>query len=230
MSKLDTLRKQISALEAEYAKAAKAEMAAAVGKVRSLMDSLGVTLEHLGGKIGVAVGNGKGSRKVAVKKVSAKRAGAGVAKYRDPASGKTWTGFGRAPAWIQNSENRDAFLVGADGDTAVSNETARGKRSVNRVDAEKGGTRSVTAAKKVRKVKKVKATAKKATTAVAKKAAAKRAPAKKTAVKKTVAKKVAVKKVVAKKAASAKASRKSASKGGTAVLPAPAAAPESSAS
>ncbi|BBU32702.1 hypothetical protein BTHE68_64360 (plasmid) [Burkholderia sp. THE68] len=32
------------------------------------------------------------------------------AKYRDPASGSTWSGRGRAPAWIVGKD-RDAFLA-----------------------------------------------------------------------------------------------------------------------
>lgn len=31
-------------------------------------------------------------------------------KYRDPVSGVTWTGRGKAPAWIANKD-RDAFLI-----------------------------------------------------------------------------------------------------------------------
>jgi DNA-binding protein H-NS len=34
-------------------------------------------------------------------------------KYKDPASGSTWSGAGRPPAWISQAENRDAFLIGA---------------------------------------------------------------------------------------------------------------------
>ena len=48
MSKLAALRKKISQLEAQYAREAKIEMDAAVSKVKELMTSLGVTLEHLG--------------------------------------------------------------------------------------------------------------------------------------------------------------------------------------
>lgn len=32
-------------------------------------------------------------------------------KYRDPVSGVTWTGRGRAPLWIRDAEDRDAFLI-----------------------------------------------------------------------------------------------------------------------
>lgn len=35
----------------------------------------------------------------------------GVAKYRNPQSGDTWTGRGRPPAWIVGAKDRDAFLI-----------------------------------------------------------------------------------------------------------------------
>jgi DNA-binding protein H-NS len=34
------------------------------------------------------------------------------AKYRDPRSGATWSGRGRAPNWLKDVKNRDRFLVG----------------------------------------------------------------------------------------------------------------------
>jgi DNA-binding protein H-NS len=39
------------------------------------------------------------------------KAGAPVAKYRDPKSGVTWSGHGRAPAWIAKAKDRSRFLV-----------------------------------------------------------------------------------------------------------------------
>lgn len=33
------------------------------------------------------------------------------AKYRDPKTGATWSGRGRAPAWIKEAKNRDRFLI-----------------------------------------------------------------------------------------------------------------------
>lgn len=32
-------------------------------------------------------------------------------KYRDPESGKTWSGMGHTPQWMVNAKNRDAFLI-----------------------------------------------------------------------------------------------------------------------
>ncbi|PVX85679.1 H-NS histone family protein [Paraburkholderia unamae] len=33
------------------------------------------------------------------------------AKYRDPATGATWSGRGRVPNWIKDAKNRDRFLI-----------------------------------------------------------------------------------------------------------------------
>jgi DNA-binding protein H-NS len=37
--------------------------------------------------------------------------GAGVPKYRDPESGKTWSGLGTVPRWIKDKD-RSQFLIG----------------------------------------------------------------------------------------------------------------------
>ncbi|CAJ7238417.1 histone family protein nucleoid-structuring protein H-NS [Burkholderia pseudomallei] len=36
------------------------------------------------------------------------------AKYRDPKTGTTWSGRGRAPAWIANAKDRSRFSIAAD--------------------------------------------------------------------------------------------------------------------
>jgi DNA-binding protein H-NS len=36
----------------------------------------------------------------------------GVARYRDPATGKTWTGRGKPPNWIAGAKDRTAFEIG----------------------------------------------------------------------------------------------------------------------
>ncbi len=41
------------------------------------------------------------------------QAGRHTPKYRDPKSGKTWTGNGKAPGWIAGAKNRDKFLIRA---------------------------------------------------------------------------------------------------------------------
>ena len=55
---------------------------------------------------------GKASKRGRVATAS-KTAGATAkaAKYRDQATGKTWTGAGRAPAWIACAKDRSKFLI-----------------------------------------------------------------------------------------------------------------------
>ena len=175
MSKLTAIRKQIAALEAEAERITKQEMSEAIAKVKEIMSTFGLSIEHLQSTV-------TGKRRGAAKTVAPKRAGKGVAKYADPKTGKTWSGFGRAPAWIAGAKNRDAFLVdksGVKASEAVVKAPAARKTSV----AKKAS------AKKVAKpaAKKVVAEAKK----VAAPASAKKKPSTKRAAPKAAKKKAA---------------------------------------
>lgn len=172
MSKLTALKKQIAALEAQAERIAKEEMASAIAKVKDIMVEFNLTIEHLTQTV---------AGKRAAKKTKAKTAS--VAKYSDPKTGKTWSGFGRAPGWIAGAKNRDDFLVG---------------KSANPESAAKAPAASKKVAAKAVKAVKV---AKKAPKPAAKKAAA---PAKKTSKAKTES--VAAKKKPAAKKSSAKKS------------------------
>lgn len=72
-------------LDQRIAQIQAADKATAIASIHALMRDHGVTLSDLGNRRG---GPGK------------KRAGAGIPKYRDPATGKTWSGHGRRPAWF----------------------------------------------------------------------------------------------------------------------------------
>jgi DNA-binding protein H-NS len=183
MSKLSTIRKQIATLEAQAAQIAKEEMDSAIGKVKSLMADFGLTIEHLTQSVA-----GKAAAKKS--KVAKKRA-ASVAKYADPKSGKTWSGFGRAPGWIASAKNRDAFLVGngAAAEPAAKTPIASKKVAAKAAKAVKAAekalkpaaTKAVPAAKKAPVVESAPVAAKK-------KPAAKKATAKKSAAKKAASK------------------------------------------
>ena len=88
---------------------AKAEQkGAALAEIRTLMTRFGITLADLGGK-----SEGKTTSEVGRKSRSDK--GKTVPpKYRDPASGQTWTGRGNPPVWIKaakESGNLAAFSI-----------------------------------------------------------------------------------------------------------------------
>ena len=182
MSKLTALKKQIAALEAQAERIAKEEMGSAIAKVKSIMAEFNLSIEHLTQSVG-------GKR--AAKKAKAKAKTASVAKYADPKTGKTWSGFGRAPGWIASAKNRDAFLVGR---SAAPEAVAKAPAAAKKVSAKKVSAKKAKAVKIAKKAVapagKV-SKAKPASVAAKKKPAARKAPAKKSAPKSAAAKQVA---------------------------------------
>jgi len=176
MSKLTALKKQIAALEAQAERIAKDEMASAIAKVKGIMAEFNLTIEHLT----QAAGGKREAKKTKTKSAS-------VAKYADPKTGKTWSGFGRAPGWIAGAKNRDAFLVGK---SAAAESTAKAPAAAKKASAK--AAKAVKIAKKTAKpaAKKAVAPAKKPSEAQAAPVAAKKKPApKKAAAKKSAASK-----------------------------------------
>lgn len=83
---------------AEKAEAARlAEIQSTIDDIRAKVAEYGITEKDIfGGRRGK----------------SAKQTKAPVeAKYRDPKTGTTWSGRGRAPAWIKDAKNRNRFLI-----------------------------------------------------------------------------------------------------------------------
>ena len=101
MTSYRDMKAQIAKLEKQAADLFKKEVADAVSKIKALMNDYGLSISDLG--LG-----GKAGRKTSPKTSSAP-------KYRDPVSGKTWTGHGKAPGWltsaVQAGKSRDAFLI-----------------------------------------------------------------------------------------------------------------------
>ena len=89
-----TLLQQKAELEARIAEVLKVEKADVIAKVRALVADYNLTADDV---------FSSGKRK--------SPAGAGVAKYRDPSTGATWTGRGKPPNWIKDAVDRTAFEV-----------------------------------------------------------------------------------------------------------------------
>lgn len=81
-------------LEAQLEQARQAEVGAAIAKIHELMEQCGLTVEDLGRRRRRAANGAKSPA---------------PAKYLDPKTGATWSGRGRAPAWL--GKNRDRFLI-----------------------------------------------------------------------------------------------------------------------
>lgn len=87
MNKLQQLLDQQAALEKEIDVTRREERATAIAKVKALMSEHGLTASDLLVRAGPKVGSGKGV-KVA-------------AKYRDKATGNSWSGRGLQPKWLK---------------------------------------------------------------------------------------------------------------------------------
>lgn len=79
---LDELLSAKRELDQRIAQIQSAEKARAIASIRALMQSHGVTLADLG--------------------AAKRRVSVGVPKYRDPETGRTWTGRGRPPIWFSS--------------------------------------------------------------------------------------------------------------------------------
>jgi len=99
MATYKELKAQAEALLQQAETARRAEIAAVVAEIRARMKEYGITLADLKG----------GAKKT-------KSRSAVAAKYRNPATGKSWSGRGRAPKWLADElakgRSRDEFLIG----------------------------------------------------------------------------------------------------------------------
>lgn len=93
LSTVHTLRQQIADLQKELDIALRTERADALAKIRDLMTAYSITPDELGAK---------------------RRAPSTIRpvapKYRDPASGTTWSGRGKPPRWFDKS-NPERFAI-----------------------------------------------------------------------------------------------------------------------
>jgi DNA-binding protein H-NS len=88
MPTLSELLAQKAALEKQIIDAQREERAEAIAQIKALMAQYGLTLADIGARANTA----------------AKRGGTGAkvpAKYRDPATGSTWSGRGLKPKWLE---------------------------------------------------------------------------------------------------------------------------------
>ncbi|AVP58341.1 H-NS histone family protein [Pulveribacter suum] len=91
------LLKQREALEQQINEARQRELSTAVSRVRELVAEYGLTQQDV-------FPAGRSTRAVSAPATKV------APKYRNPATGQTWTGRGKPPRWIQNEE-REKFAI-----------------------------------------------------------------------------------------------------------------------
>ncbi|MGU7785055.1 H-NS family nucleoid-associated regulatory protein [Burkholderia sp. PU8-34] len=192
MATLEAIQTKIAKLQKQAEAMVQTQSVTGLTKIRELMEKHGLTVADIEGFVSRKRGRKSGG---AAGVVGQKAKRPVQAKYQDPKSGATWSGRGRAPAWIKDVKDRSKFVIG--GAAAADAATAEG--GIKTQSAKRG------TAKKV-------ATKTTKSSAPAKKAATKRAS---TAAKTTTrgaakaSRKVAMKKVASRKSS---AGRKTAAK------------------
>lgn len=92
MATLHELLAQKAELERQIVDAQREERAAAIAQIRSLMSQYGLSLADIGAR--------------PTAQASKRSAGEGAKvppKYRDPATGATWSGRGLKPKWLESA-------------------------------------------------------------------------------------------------------------------------------
>ncbi|SAL72466.1 histone family protein nucleoid-structuring protein H-NS [Caballeronia terrestris] len=92
------LTAQLEKLQAEVVAAREKEVADAIVEIKQKIAEYGLTAEELG------------FRNVRVKGAAAIKRPPLPPKYRNPKTGETWSGRGRAPAWL-TGKNKERFLI-----------------------------------------------------------------------------------------------------------------------
>jgi DNA-binding protein H-NS len=114
MTTLENVQARIKKLQAQADALIAKQSTAVIGKIRDLMSEHGLTTADIDAHIGRKKHGPKAGAKAVDKAVD--KAASITAKYLDPKSGATWSGRGRAPAWIARAKDRSRFLV--DGNAA----------------------------------------------------------------------------------------------------------------
>ncbi|VVD27576.1 H-NS histone family protein [Paraburkholderia dioscoreae] len=127
MATLELLQAKIKKLEQQAEALIAKQSSGVIEKIRELMAKHGLTTADID-----AHSDGKRRASKAVAKTKSNGSAAAV-KYRDPKSGATWTGHGRAPSWIAAAKNRDKFLVDESAATAKPAPVTKAKAAGNYV-------------------------------------------------------------------------------------------------
>ena len=174
MPTLEQIQAKLKKLQAQ-AEAMIAKRAQSVlDDIRKLMEKHGLTTADIESHSSTKKPRGRPAGKTSKLGAKAKAKAAAKpklpAKYRNPKTGETWSGWARPPLWIKDVKDRTKFLIDGQSEShAVATSATK--------PASKKAAKKVTAKKAMAKTLSTKAPAKKA---VAKKATVKRAPTKRT--------------------------------------------------
>lgn len=154
---LTKIKAEIARLEKQAQAILRQEAVKAIDTIQKLMVRYQITLDDLGNAISTKLDGAaerlSGSAKPAKTRKGKKTARAKPApKYQNPATGETWSGMGRAPAWIRaalEKGKQDKFLIGAEG--AAPAKSARKSAATKSNGKARASAKPAAAAKKAGK-------------------------------------------------------------------------------
>ncbi|MFM0208973.1 H-NS family nucleoid-associated regulatory protein [Paraburkholderia sediminicola] len=111
MPTLEQIQAKLKKLQAQADVLIARKAQAAVDQIRELMLKHGLTTADIEAKAKARRAAHALNGRAASGKVKATGAGKSIPKYRDNKTGATWTGHGRAPAWIAAVKDRTQFLI-----------------------------------------------------------------------------------------------------------------------
>ncbi|RKE38107.1 DNA-binding protein H-NS [Paraburkholderia sp. BL23I1N1] len=134
MPTLEQIQAKLKKLQAQADVLIARKAQAAVDQIRELMIKHGLTTADIEAKAKAKRAAHALNGRAASGKSKAAGAGKSIPKYRDNKTGATWTGHGRAPAWIAAVKDRTLFLIEGAGELKSAS-----KASVTRAKAGKKG-------------------------------------------------------------------------------------------
>lgn len=120
MATLESIRARIAKLEVQATSIAAKQNSGIIKKIRDLMEQHGLVISDIEASVGK-----KRGRKLSARSTDAHSAVA--AKYRDPKTGATWSGHGRAPGWIAGAKDRTKFEITAGSSAPITKSKAVAK-------------------------------------------------------------------------------------------------------
>ena len=125
MATLEQIQAKLKKLQAQAEAIDAKQSSAVLETIRGLMEKHGLTTADIDAHVGSKRRGPKAGTKAAAKPAKS------VARYRDPKSGATWSGHGRAPRWIANMKDRSKFLLDSSVTSAVLAPTKKAKAGGN---------------------------------------------------------------------------------------------------
>lgn len=121
MASYSQIKARIAKLEKEAEQVLRKEAVKAIDSIKKIMEKYQLTLADLSAALSEGGGRGRKPKTAAANGRRAPKVAraAPAAKYHNPKTGETWSGFGRRPAWIRDAlakGKQDKFLINGAGE------------------------------------------------------------------------------------------------------------------